>query len=130
MVSEFNAKYGIEGKASVGKDRSVPDDEDSTFPTRFGVVGIRGCMVIHVRDEDGNVLVGGETDIPKDGTEKSDQDRPKKRSTKLIVRVSLDAVQYARDMKTGNGRSVYQVRTFGWDILHSPECNNSSFCAF
>ena len=37
-------------------DRRVPDEEDCTFPRRYGVRAVHGCVVLEVRDEARTVL--------------------------------------------------------------------------
>ncbi|CAB9509258.1 Intron-binding protein aquarius [Seminavis robusta] len=69
-------------------DRRVPDEEDGTFPQRFGVAAVRGCMVLQVRDEQGNVL-----------SDPSSKESPS--GTKRIFRVALDPAQYVMDRKVG-----------------------------
>lgn len=85
-------------------EKRVPDEEDVTFPERFGVIAVRGCMVLEVRDDDGNILsdpsyVKGIDTKPKD-------------SHKRFFKVALDPAQYAADA-TGSGSpfgtKVYQT---------------------
>jgi intron-binding protein aquarius len=33
-----------------GEEIRVPDKEDCTFPLRYGIMAVRGCMVLEVRD--------------------------------------------------------------------------------
>ena len=61
-------------------ERRVADDEDKTFPERFGVLAIRGCMILSIRDEDGNIVNGS---APQDRKQNS-------KGTKRILRVELD----------------------------------------
>lgn len=100
LVSEFEERLGISSSRPGKTERRIPDDEDSTFPARFGVTVIRGCMVLNIRDEDGNVI-----------SDPSLRDAPSnpKRGTKRILRVELDAAQYARDARSKAGTGVYQA---------------------
>ena len=89
-------------------DKRVPDEEDVTFPKRFGIVAVRGCMVLEVRDEDGNVL-SDPSYVKKTvdgGKGKAEQ------SFKRYFKVALDPAQYAADA-TGRGSAfgtkVYQT---------------------
>lgn len=82
-----------------GTERRVPDEEDTSFPERYGVMVVRGCMVLHVRDEDGRIL--------SDPT--ASRESKENRSTKRILRVALDPAQYARDARSKYGTKVYDV---------------------
>jgi intron-binding protein aquarius len=77
----------------------VPNEEDSTFPQRFGVRYVRGCMVLEMRDEAGVLLNDPSC---QDGEGRSPQ------GTKRFIKVSLDPAQFAMDRSHGN--EVYQVR--------------------
>mmetsp|Transcript_11874 Transcript_11874/g.17332 ORF Transcript_11874/g.17332 Transcript_11874/m.17332 type:complete len:194 (+) Transcript_11874:163-744(+) len=37
-------------------EKRIPDEEDATFPKRFGIVVVRGCMVLEVRDGEGDIM--------------------------------------------------------------------------
>jgi intron-binding protein aquarius len=80
-----------------GTERRVSDEEDSTFPERFGVIAVRGCMVLHIRDEEGNIL----SDPTNQGSSSSN-------TTKRILRVALDPAQYAMDARSKYGTKVYE----------------------
>jgi hypothetical protein len=81
------------------RDRRVPDEEDSTFPSRYGVTAVRGCMILQVRDEKGTVL--------SDPNVKSTSHSAS--STKRIIRVALDPAQYIMDKNSAMGTEMYQV---------------------
>jgi intron-binding protein aquarius len=99
LVSEFEEKLGISSGGASENERRIPDDEDDTFAERYGVTAIRGCMVLSIRDEDGNTI-----------NDPALQDsRPKSRGTKRIMRVELDTAQYARDSRSKEGTGVYQT---------------------
>jgi hypothetical protein len=98
LLSENHDEYRRPSKSDSG-ERRVPDDEDSTFPQRFGVTLVRGCMVLHVRDEEGNIL-----------SDPAFEAKPKKSmSRKRIFRVALDPAQYSADSKSIAGTEIYQV---------------------
>jgi intron-binding protein aquarius len=80
------------------KERRVPDEEDGTFPNRFGVVIVRGCMVLQVRNEHGTVLSEPGVAIPD----------KEKGSTKKIFRVAMDTAQYSSDSKLGGASELYK----------------------
>lgn len=80
-------------------ERRVADDEDKTFPERFGVMAIRGCMILNIRDEDGNIVNGS-----------TSQDRKQiSKGTKRILRVELDPAQYTYDSRSKRGTHVYST---------------------
>ena len=80
------------------EERRVPDEEDGTFPNRFGVVAVRGCMVVQVKDEHGTILSEPGSTIPDKQTG----------STKKIFRVAMDTAQYSSDSKFGGASDLYK----------------------
>eukprot|EP00532_Pseudo-nitzschia_australis_P004685 CAMPEP_0168202468 /NCGR_PEP_ID=MMETSP0139_2-20121125/24288_1 /TAXON_ID=44445 /ORGANISM="Pseudo-nitzschia australis, Strain 10249 10 AB" /LENGTH=824 /DNA_ID=CAMNT_0008128157 /DNA_START=1 /DNA_END=2475 /DNA_ORIENTATION=- len=80
------------------KERRVPDEEDGNFPNRFGVVVVRGCMVMQVRNEHGAILSDPGVSVPD----------KQKNSTKKIFRVSMDTCQYSSDSKLGGASELYK----------------------
>ena len=72
-------------------DMSFSSEEDPSFPTRFGVTAVRGCMVLEIRDEGGNVL----TDYSQ---QKSENTETLRKGNKRYFRVALDPAQYALDL--------------------------------
>ena len=93
MTGEPAPLTGMVGKD--GEERRVPDEEDCTFPRRFGVRAVRGCMVLEVRDEAGVVLSD-----PALAYEVEEKPEPKGKLR--FLRVALDPAQYAADA-TGHG---------------------------
>lgn len=87
----------------------MPNEEDSTFPQRFGVRYVRGCMVLEMRDEAGVLL---NDPSGQDGEGRSPQ------GTKRFIKVSLDPAQFAMDRRDGN--EVYQVRRRREKICQPP----------
>ena len=89
---------------STGDGRPIADEDDVTFPKRTGIIAVRGCMVLEVRDEDGNILSDR-------SNERETRDKPTK-SHKRLFKVALDPAQYASDA-TGRGSplgtKVYQT---------------------
>jgi intron-binding protein aquarius len=79
-------------------ERRVPDDEDGTFPERFGVVCVRGCMVMLVRNEHGTILSDPGVEIPE----------KERKSTKRVFRVAMDPAQYSSDSRNGGASDMYQ----------------------
>ncbi|GAX25325.1 intron-binding protein aquarius [Fistulifera solaris] len=77
-------------------DRLVPDEDDRTFPERYGVIRVRGAMIMHVRDENGTLL--------SDALSEKQQELGLKR----IFTVSLDPTQYFLDEKSFTGTDLYQ----------------------
>jgi len=72
------------------KDRRVPDEEDFTFPERYGIQAVRGCMVLEVRDEAGTILSDPALAYEEGG-------RPDPKGKRRFLRVALDPAQYAAD---------------------------------
>jgi len=88
------------------EERRIPDEEDVTFPRRFGIVAVRGCMVLEVRDEDGTVVSD-----PSFAHQKSDESKTPK-GMKRFLRVALDPSQYAADATMCGsplGTNVYKM---------------------
>jgi len=81
-------------------DGQIPDNEDDTFPERFGITAIRGCMVLTIRDENGNSI--------KDSIPDETQDKEGNGGTKRTFTVELDSAQFAYDSKAKNGTGIYQ----------------------
>jgi len=81
------------------QDRPIPDEEDSTFPQRFGVTAVRGCMVLQVRDEKGLVL--------SDPAYRASAEKPC--GSRRIFRVALDPAQYVADKNSRMGTDIYQM---------------------
>lgn len=80
------------------EERKVPDEEDFTFPDRYGVGAVRGVTVLEVRDEAGTIL---------SDTALADEGRVNlvAKGKRRILRVSLDPAQYAADA-TGRGSTL------------------------
>ena len=87
-------------------DKRIPDEEDVTFPERFGIIAVRGCMVLEVKDEEGNII-SDPNYVNKNDTRTKGGD-----SFKRYFKVALDPAQYAADA-TGSGSpfgtKVYQT---------------------
>ena len=99
LLKDYHLHHGAHKMwDSDDSQRRVPDDEDSTFPQRFGITMVRGCMVLQVRNEAGTVL-------SEPGAQISESE---KSSTKRIFKVSMDSAQYALDRKTVNGTESYK----------------------
>jgi intron-binding protein aquarius len=98
-LRDYHLHHGSHKAWDSDNERRVPDEEDSTFPERFGVTLVRGCMVLQVRNEAGTVLSEPGANIP-------DNER---RSTRRIFKVAMDPAQFAADTKTPEGAGMYQV---------------------
>lgn len=72
------------------KGRRVPDEEDFTFPERYGIQAVRGCMVLELRDEAGIILSDPALAYEEGG-------RPDPKGKRRFLRVALDPAQYAAD---------------------------------
>lgn len=88
-------------------DRKISDEEDVTFPSRYGIVSVRGCMVQEIKDESGTVLNDPTAFFEKKGNEDEEQEKPK--GTKRFIKVALDPAQYARDSSNGQREKIYDV---------------------
>ncbi len=84
--------------SSQSEDRKVPDEEDFSFPARFGVQAVRGVTVLEVRDEAGAVLSDPAIAYEEGG-------KPQPKGKRRFLRVALDQAQYAADA-TGRGSSL------------------------
>lgn len=99
LLKDYHLKHGAHKMWDTdNKERRVPDEEDGTFPQRFGVMVVRGCMVMQVRNEHGTILSEPGLPIP---------DR-QKGSTKKIFRVAMDTAQYSSDSKLGGASELYK----------------------
>jgi intron-binding protein aquarius len=116
-IGEFDNLFlvGIDAASMHGGPASILEDindvqkydslaDDMNFPKRYGIIAVRGCMVLEVRDEDGNVLSDPSYQPVK-------SDKPKD-TIKRYFKVTLDPAQYAADA-TGKGSAfglkVYQT---------------------
>ena len=98
LLRDFHLHHGSHKQwDSDDSERRVPDEEDSTFPQRFGVTLVRGCMVLQVRNEAGTVL--SDPGVDPSAFQKG---------TKRIFKVSLDPAQYSIDSKAPGGTDSYQ----------------------
>ena len=89
---------------NTGDEKHIADEDDVTFPKRTGIIAVRGCMVLEVRDEDGNLL--------SDPNHERESSGKASKSHKRRYKVALDPAQYASDA-TGRGSpfgtKVYQT---------------------
>ena len=96
---------------------SVPDEEDFTFPYRYGVIHVRGAEVYELKDERGEAM-------------NDPHARPEERGRKPVgarrtVRVLLDPAQYHTDtlsFNAGEGEDVYA--SFNLVVRRRGEENN------
>jgi intron-binding protein aquarius len=80
------------------EDRKIPDEEDFSFPDRYGVQAVRGVTVLEVRDEAQVVLSDPALAYEEGG-------KPQPKGKRRFLRVALDPAQYAADA-TGRGSSL------------------------
>jgi len=116
MTGDAAPLTGIMGKD--GEERRVPDEEDCTFPQRYGVNAVRGCMVLEVKDESGVVLSDPALTYAEGG-------RPEPKGKLRFLRVALDPAQYAADA-TGRGSplGVDMYETFNLVVRRHGRENN------
>ena len=84
--------------------RRVPDEEDLRFPARFGLVAVRGCAVLELRDQAGDLL--NDPAARHDGRGYDDK-KAEPGVTRRKVRVALDPAQFRADVEAmGESRAV------------------------
>lgn len=103
-----NAAKMTGAEAPVDAGRPIPDDDDPSFPKRFGVTAVRGCMITQVRDEQDNILSEPGAGAPV--------------GTSRIFRVLLDPHQFSMDAKSNVGTDLYQ--TFNLVVRRQGRENN------
>jgi intron-binding protein aquarius len=94
LVSIDASKMSGKSAPTTGSDRRLADDDDPTFPDRYGVTMVRGCMILQIRDESGETI-----SLP---------DSPAAKGTKRVFRVALDPAQYNVDVQTGSVSARYK----------------------
>jgi Intron-binding protein aquarius N-terminus len=97
LLREYHMHHGNHRQWDTDGDRRVQDEDDRTFRQRYGVMLVRGCMILQVRDEEGIVL--SDPGASKDA-------RPK--GTKRIYRVAIDPAQFSQDARSQLGSGLYQ----------------------
>ncbi len=113
LVKDYHLQHGRHKMWDTdNEDRRVPDEEDGNFPKRFGVVLVRGCMVMQVKNEHGTILSEPGVTIPD----------AQKGSTKKIFRVAMDTSQYSADSKLGGASDMY--KTFNLVVRRHGRENN------
>lgn len=101
-LGEFDNLFLVTIDAAAAADFEVGDDqsnEEAQFQGRFGVLSIRGCMIVNVKDGEGNSL-----SVP------GHEMRVEPKGTKRVFTVALDPCQYRIDALDGNvqGSDVYR----------------------
>lgn len=102
------------------KRKSCDDDGDNVFnfPSRYGIQAVRGCMLVEMQDEAGNILndpfsSNSNNNSTSNGLDKNTKQIPK--GEKRILKVELDASQYALDSsyvhneESGNKKNNLEV---------------------
>jgi intron-binding protein aquarius len=77
------------------ENQRLADEDDQTFPYRYGVTAVRGCKIIQIRDGFGRVLTNPTPSGSVIGT-------------KRCITVELDPTQYNLGNKSTIGQNVYQ----------------------
>lgn len=88
-------QIGGMGGGNSSAEQRLHDEDDRTFPERFGVVLVRGCTILQVRDEAG-----------KDISDPSNEGKPS--GTRRIYRVALDPMQFSMDLNSPSGTDIYK----------------------
>lgn len=94
-------------RSSVG----VPDEEDMTFPVRYGIRYVRACEIFEMRDID-NVVLNDPT--------RPDERPSGRQGTVRKLRVFMDGSQYYQDLQAGS--DVHQ--TINVLVRRKPKENN------
>lgn len=92
-----------QGGKQGGKARRVeiPDEEDFTFPLRYGVSCVRGCEIVDIVDEQGDAW-GEATGSGQRAAAQEERDKPRKMfptGSRRTLRVRLDPAQYYMDVQ-------------------------------
>jgi intron-binding protein aquarius len=95
FLVSINAAKMSEEDATQDGGRSMSDDDDPSFPHRYGVTAVRGCMITHIKDEQENVI--------------NEPGAPDAIGTKRFFHVLLDPHQFALDTKSKSGTDLYQT---------------------
>ncbi|KAG7361498.1 DNA-binding protein [Nitzschia inconspicua] len=99
LLKDFHLHHGAHRIWDTDNDeRRVPEEEDGSFPARFGIDFVRGCMVMSVRNENGTILSDPGISVPE----------KEQKSTKRIFRVAMDPAQYSTDSRNGGASDMYQ----------------------
>eukprot|EP00980_Cylindrotheca_fusiformis_P006684 scaffold1398_cov116-Cylindrotheca_fusiformis.AAC.1 len=99
LLKDYHLRHGAHKMwDSDNAQKRVPDEEDSTFPERFGITMVRGCMVLNVRNGAGTLLSDPGVQVPEG----------EKENTKRIFKVVMDSAQYELDKKSENGTEAYK----------------------
>jgi intron-binding protein aquarius len=95
LMKDFHLNHGSHHRWTSDSDRPIPDEDDRTFPSRYGIQAVRGCLILQVRDGEGNTI--------------SDAGSPQPKGTKRIFRIALDPTQYSMDAKADKGTDLYRT---------------------
>eukprot|EP00977_Amphora_coffeiformis_P008023 scaffold1803_cov92-Amphora_coffeaeformis.AAC.46 len=108
FLVSINAAKMTGAGATEDAGKPIPDDDDPSFPQRYGVTAVRGCMIAQVRDEEDNVG--------------SEQGASAPKGTARMFRVLLDPHQFSLDAKSKSGTDIYQ--TFNLVVRRQGRENN------
>eukprot|EP00934_Nitzschia_sp_Nitz4_P008529 Nitzschia sp. Nitz4//scaffold3_size479765//306225//310635//NITZ4_000127-RA/size479765-augustus-gene-1.609-mRNA-1//-1//CDS//3329550839//8519//frame0 len=103
LLRDYHLNHGSHRVWDTDSERRVPEEEDSSFPKRFGIVAVRGCMVLQVRNEHDTIMSEPGVRLPE----------KERGSTKRILKVQLDPAQYSHDSRKPNGTDIYK----GFNLL-------------
>ena len=91
----INAAKMTEAEATQDGGRPMSDDDDPSFPQRYGVTAVRGCMITQVRDEAEHII--------------SDPGSSDPVGTKRVFRVLMDPHQFSIDATSNSGTALYET---------------------
>ena len=95
LLKDYHLRHGNHQRFDTDGEKRVPDEDDRTFPERYGITLVRGCMILQVKDEEGKII--------------SDHGAPPGKGNKRVFRVALDPTQYAMDARSPAGTGLYQA---------------------
>lgn len=101
---------------TTGAPKQLPDEEDITFPQRFGVQFVRGCEVLEVRDEGGNLL--------NDPIAYQDNQSGEAQGKKRFIKVALDPAQFAWDTHGRHNLGTHLYQTLNLVVRRKAKENN------
>lgn len=113
-LKDYHLRHGSHKAWDSDSERRVPDEEDSTFPERFGITMVRGCMVVQVRNEEGTIMSDPGATTPEN----------QRKGTKRVFKIVMDSAQYAIESKSGSPSEMYQVSGNSHSILSSSHNSN------
>jgi intron-binding protein aquarius len=118
---------------AVAAGARVPDEEDFSFPARYGVVAVRGCEVSQVLDEQGNAFGSALSDVSLAGEGGRGGGRSAPAGAKRALRVRLDPAQYFSDCRAAGAAAATLTSAAplyaGFNLLVRRDARSNNFKA-